>query len=61
MGAQIAATTLAPHLYSIFYSSTQAVSSLGVWQVPAAEEEANRFNPANVFSMLKRQSEFDNK
>lgn len=36
MGAQIAATTavaaatLAPHLYSIFYSSTQAVSSLGV-------------------------------
>lgn len=30
MGAQIAAATLAPHLYGVFSSSTQAVFSLGV-------------------------------
>lgn len=46
--------------YSIF-ASTWDLSSLGVWQVSAAQDEASRFNPANVFSSLNRRSEYDNK
>ena len=58
MGAQIAAAAAAAaarriYVCTVFFPSIRDLSSLGVWQVSAAEDEVNRFNPDNVFSTLK--------
>lgn len=65
MGDQIAATAAAHPRWicirTVFLPRRETFLPLWVWRVSAAQDEAGRFNPANVFSMVNRRSEFDNR
>lgn len=65
MGDQIAATAAAHprwiYICTVFLPRRETFLPSWVWRVSAAQDEAGRFNPANVFSTVNRRSEFDNR